>query len=229
MKLMMEEELIMSTVVANNRMNRERNASGVNSYEKDINFHPEKYIGNHLQIFKQIKWLDLCCGEGKALLQCALYLADNNLQHKATLKGIDLIDAFQPIPSKITCLQWQVGSVVNLSVIDERYDIITCVHGLHYVGDKLQVIQKACSLLGEHGIFLAHLDLQNIKVIGESTPQLIKKRLIEMGIHYDMRKKILSCNGSKMVEFGLQYQGADDKAGPNYTGQEAVNSYYCKL
>jgi len=137
MKLLTEEKLILSAVVANNRMNRERNASGVNSYEKDLRFHPERYLQEYIDRFGQVKWLDLCCGEGKALLQCALKLAGHNLQHRATLKGIDLIDAFQVIPSTVTCLRWQVGSVVDWTA-DDRYDFITCVHGLHYVGDKLR-------------------------------------------------------------------------------------------
>jgi hypothetical protein len=32
--------------------------------------------------------------------------------------------------------------------------------------------------------------------------------------------------GPREVEFGLQYLGADDTAGPNYTGQPAVAAYY---
>lgn len=225
MKLLTENELVRSPVVANNRMNRERNASGVNSYEKDLYFHPERYLADYLDRFGQVKWLDLCCGEGKALLQCALQLAGNNFQHRATLKGIDLIDGFPPIPHTVTCLQWEVGSVVDW-MAGERYDIITCVHGLHYVGDKLRVVQQACHALTEQGIFLAHLDVQNIKIANKSDSQLVRKRLKENGIEYDARKKILSCKGSREVNFGWGYEGANDQAGPNYTGQEAVDAYY---
>ncbi len=225
MKLLTEEELILSAVVANNRMNRGRNASGVNSYEKDLGFQPEQYLRDCLERFGQVKWLDLCCGEGKALLQCAVELADDHLQHRATLIGIDLIDGFQPIPPAIACLQWDVQSVVDWIAADQ-YDIITCVHGLHYVGDKLQVVQRACSALTEQGIFMAHLDLQNIKIANGSDRQFVKKRLTENGMEYNARKKIISCKGPREVDFGLVYEGASDQAGPNYTGQEAVDSYY---
>ncbi len=225
MKLLTEEELLLSAVVANNRMNRERNASGVNSYEKDLHFHPEKYLQDFIKRFGQVKWLDLCCGEGKALLQCALSLAGNSLQHQATLKGIDLVDAFQPIPSTVTCLQWQVGSVVDWTA-DDRYDVITCVHGLHYVGDKLRAIQSACRALTARGIFMAHLDLQNIKILTQPGNQLIRKKLNEHGMEYSIRNRVLVCKGPREVDFGLRYQGASDQAGPNYTGQEAVDSYY---
>lgn len=222
---MMEEELVLSAVVANNRMNRERNASGVNSYEKDLHFHPEQYLEDYIGRFGQVKWLDLCCGEGRALSQCALNLAGNNMQHLATLKGIDLIDGFQPIPPNVTCLSWQVGSVVDWTA-DGQYDVITCVHGLHYVGDKLRVVQSACRALTVQGIFMAHLDLKNIKIPTQAGNQLIRKRLSENGVEYNIRKRVIVCKGPREVDFGLRYEGASDQAGPNYTGQEAVDSYY---
>jgi hypothetical protein len=36
----------------------------------------------------------------------------------------------------------------------------------------------------------------------------------------------LRCNGPRNVAFNLRYLGADDRVGPNYTGQPAVASYY---
>lgn len=221
MDLLPEKALILSAVVANNRMNRERNAGGINSYEKDIHFHPGPYLKGHIMRFGQVRWLDLCCGEGKALLQCALDLADAGLQHQAALKGIDLIDGFQPMPADISCLHWQVGSVVDW-VADDPYDLITCVHGLHYIGDKLRVVSNACRSLTAEGIFIAHLDLQNIKL----PAQMIRKKLGDAGIEYHPRKRILTCKGPREVDFGVRYEGASDQAGPNYTGQEAVDSYY---
>ncbi|GAB3891420.1 hypothetical protein GCM10029964_064560 [Kibdelosporangium lantanae] len=35
--------------------------------------------------------------------------------------------------------------------------------------------------------------------------------------------------GHRQVHLPVQYLGADDQAGPNYTGQPAVNSYYGEL
>jgi len=222
---MIEEELILSAVVANNRMNRERNATGVNSYEKDLDFHPVQYLQDYIERFGQVKWLDLCCGEGRALLQCALNLDRNNLQHRATLKGIDLIAGFQPIPSNLTCLQLQVGSVVDWTA-DDRYDFITCVHGLHYVGDKLLIVQSACRALTAQGVFMAHLDLQNIKISNQLDNKWIIRKFRDSGLEYNPRKRILFCKGPQELDFGLRYQGACDKAGPNYTRQDAVASYY---
>ncbi|WP_240966302.1 hypothetical protein [Pseudoflavitalea sp. G-6-1-2] len=46
------------------------------------------------------------------------------------------------------------------------------------------------------------------------------------GIEYDARKKVIYCNGPRDVDFELDYEGASDLAGPNYTGQNAVDSFY---
>jgi len=225
MKLLTEKELIWSAVVANNRMNRERGASGVNSYENDLYFSPGKFLLKHLERHDPVRWLDLCCGKGNALVQCADDLARRGLQDRVLLKGIDLIDGFQPLPSHITCLKWQTGSVVDW-ITDEKFDLITCVHGLHYVGDKLHVIKMACKALTEQGRFIANIDLKNIKVRGGEARQQVNAILKKHGVRFDPRKKIVVCEGGREIDLALTYEGASDQAGPNYTGQEAVDSYY---
>jgi len=221
MKLLTEKELIWSVVVANNRMNRERKASGVNSYEREIHFNPVQFLRTCIDRTGQGKWLDLCCGKGNALLQCAADLSGYGLQDKAILKGVDLIDEFQHIPSSITCLQWEASSVVDW-IPDDRYDLITCIHGLHYVGDKLRVLEMACGALTERGRLLVNIDLGSIKGVGT----YVKDVLVKHGITYDVRKKLLICEGQRTIKFGLTFKGASDQAGPNYTGQEAVDAYY---
>ncbi len=47
---------------------------------------------------------------------------------------------------------------------DRTFDLITCVHGLHYVGDKLGLIGHAASWLAADGLFVANLDLHNLKI-----------------------------------------------------------------
>lgn len=51
MKLLSEKELIWSTVVANSTMNRARNASGLNSYEKEFRSKPEQFLYKHIEQF----------------------------------------------------------------------------------------------------------------------------------------------------------------------------------
>ncbi|NLR58702.1 class I SAM-dependent methyltransferase [Chitinophaga polysaccharea] len=220
--LLEEKDLIWSAVVANIAMNRDRNASGINSYEKEFKFIPAAFLEKKIEQRGHAAWLDICCGSGWALMQTAAILAVKGLQQKASLTGIDLLDTFPPLDKNITCLQWEVRSVVNWQP-QRTYDLITCSHGLHYLGDKLQVIRMAASALQPHGYFVAHLDLQNIQVNGRAATA---KLFTGHGFNYQHRNRLISCSGPLLFNYPCTYQGADDTTGPNYTGQGAVTSCY---
>lgn len=131
-----------------------------------------------------------------------------------------------PISEPLSCLQLQVGSVTDW-VWSQEYDLITCVHGLHYVGDKLGILQAVAAHLSPSGYFAAHLDLQNLKTpTGASLASALGKQFRRQGLCYHRRWRLLSWSGRRVVEFPYRYLGADDTAGPNFTGQPAVDSYY---
>jgi predicted TPR repeat methyltransferase len=65
------------------------------------------------------------------------------------------VDQFQQIPPFVNCLQFQISPLVNWTNND-RYDLITCVHGLHYVGDKLKVLSTGLKAIGDHGMLIAN-------------------------------------------------------------------------
>ncbi|TWF41318.1 methyltransferase family protein [Chitinophaga polysaccharea] len=223
MKFLLEEkDLIWSAVVANAAMNRDRNASGINSYEKEFKFIPAAFLEKKIAQNGYAAWLDICCGSGWALTQTAAILAAKGLQSKASLTGIDLLDTFPPPDENITCLQWEVRSVVNWQT-PRTYDLITCSHGLHYLGDKLQTIRMAANALQPDGYFVAHLDLQNIQVNSHGATA---KLFTGNGFSYQHRSRLISCSGPLLFDYPYTYQGADDTTGPNYTGQGAVTSYY---
>lgn len=222
MPLLPEKDLIWSAVVANSSMNRDRNASGINSYEKEFKFIPARFLEQKVRENGAATWLDLCCGSGFALVQTYIDLARKGLLQQVQLKGIDLLDTFPPEAENRGGLTFEVTSVVDWQP-DKSYDLITCSHGLHYLGDKLKVIAMACSALTTNGYFVAHLDTQNIMLPKNI---LLKKLLKEQGIQYNSRTRIIKRTGPLVFNTGLPYLGADDQAGPNYTGQGAVNSYY---
>lgn len=223
--LLDEKELVWSAVVANSAMNRDRNASGINSYEKEFKFVPADYLEKLIKENGHASWLDLCCGSGLALIQTASVLAGKELQQRVTLTGIDLLDTFPPVDDQITCLDLKVTSVIDWQP-DRFYDLITCSHGLHYLGDKLKVITTAITSLKSNGYFIAHLDLTNIQVKDTNSDVFIKKLFTRNNLHYSTRNKIITCKGTGTLIAALRYLGADDQAGPNYTGQGAVTSYY---
>ncbi|WP_437193317.1 hypothetical protein [Planctomicrobium sp. SH527] len=95
------------------------------------------------------------------------------------------------------------------------------------MGDKLGLISRAASWLTDGGRFVANLDLKNIKLNDDlSTERIIAKEFRRQGFEYDFRRHLIQCDTRRIVDFPFKYLGADDQAGPNYTGQPAVNSHY---
>ncbi|RAV99190.1 class I SAM-dependent methyltransferase [Pseudochryseolinea flava] len=225
MNLIPEEKLVWSPVVANTRMNRERNASGVNSYEQEFGFRPQDFLQERIQQRGFASWLDLCSGQGKALAQVASLFCTMEIQNKARLIGVDLLANDLNVSQEITCLHYEVLPILEFQT-QERFDLITCVHGLHYLGDKLQVISNAISFLMPDGLFIGNLDLNNFAVNGRKGDSVIKREFKKNKIEFDQRTHIVKKNGKAIIKFDLRYLGADDTYGPNYTGQESVTSYY---
>ena len=135
-----------SSIVSNSRMNRERGAVGVNSYEKDLGLDPITFLRERLRTNDAAAWLDICCGRGRALLDAARVLQDNGAGDKVALHGVDLVDMFDPVPAGIPNLKLESASLHQLES-PGKYDLITCVHGLHYIGDKLSLLERAASWL----------------------------------------------------------------------------------
>jgi len=220
-----DDELIWSPIVLNSRMNRSRTSSGINSYEKEFKFKPEEFLSNILHTKANASWLDICCGEGKALINCGRYFIQKQQNHSLQFIGIDLIDAFEETDSNLDFISFKVGSINDIE-LNGKFDLITCVHGLHYIGDKLGTIEKAINHLNENGLFIANLDLDNLKIENEHAKNYFQKLFKKKGIQYNSRTKILKFNGKNKIQFDLEYLGADDTCGPNYTGQDAVLSFY---
>ncbi|WP_436530911.1 class I SAM-dependent methyltransferase [Actinoplanes sp. HUAS TT8] len=211
--LLDDRSLHASSVVANNAMNRQRQLTGVNSYARVLGFDPADGLTG--------AWLDLCCGSGRALIQAA-----ERLNGSATLIGVDLVDAFAPAPPDTVSL---VAAPIESWSPDRRFDLITCVHGLHYIGDKLGLISRIVRWLAPGGRFVADLDLSSVRLEdGSPAGRPLTAALRKAGIDYDPRRRRISCAGPKEIIFPYGYLGADDRAGANYTGQPAVHSYYRK-
>lgn len=220
MKLVADEELEGSAIVANCNMNRERNLYGSNGYARDLRFDPIEFLKTTSEHRGHAKWLDLCCGTAKALVDAAEILDSQRLP--VTIIGVDLVGMFDSFESERLALV--ESSLTDWAPI-EAFDLITCVHGLHYIGDKLNLIARAASWLAPQGKFCANLDDNNLRLEnGKSTKIFESLRLA--GFDYSARHKLIQCTGSRKESFRYRYLGADQQAGPNYTGQPAVDSYY---
>lgn len=223
-KLLGNSLLEKSSTVANSTMNRQRKCFGGNSYQKELSFDIHDFLKNRLQSNEQINWLDICCGEGNALIEAATNFEEqkSNLQ----IIGIDLAGMFRSFSTEIKSLRLIETSFEKFNSKTE-FDLITCVHGLHYIGDKIAFLQKTVSMLKDDGFFLANLDLNNFKFEnGKSAGQIIVKSLRKKGFDFNSKKHLLTFSGKMNIGFEFDYLGADDSAGANYTGQAVVDSYY---
>lgn len=222
MKLQRDESLDDSPVVANNAMNRERELEGTNGYSHDLQLDVAEFLSERLARGQSVRWLDLCCGSGRALIQAAARFAGQDL----AIVGVDLVDFFAPRPPGLEGLRFEVASLREWEPAEAGFDLVTCVHGLHYVGDKLGLIARVCSWLAADGLFVANLDLAQVQLREGSAARRVPKALREQGLVYEGRKHLLRCEGRRSLELPFSYLGADDQAGPNYTGQPAVASHY---
>jgi SAM-dependent methyltransferase len=227
--LLDRDRLEQSAVVANSTMNRGRRCVGSNSYSQDLGFNPIEFLTARLQANVQanspepVRWLDLCCGSGRALIEAAQLLPKPNLY----ITGIDLVDAFLPQPIGLTTPLELTAIAIQDFQPEVTYDLITCVHGLHYVGDKLGVIRSAIAWLKPDGLFVANFDVANLKnAEGDSLGSAVLQNWKSCGLVYQPRRHLLRCEGARSIPQSYHYLGADDQSGPNYTGQPVVDSYY---
>jgi SAM-dependent methyltransferase len=216
-----------SDVVANSAMNRQRSLAGVNSYTRDLHFDVLAFLRQRLAQRGRVDWLDLCCGTGRALIEAGRALEG----HPISITGVDLVPMFDPVPAGLDTVRL-VASPLSAWEPDRPYDLITCVHGLHYLGDKLDALSRAVAWLAEDGFFLAHLDPASLRLRDGDTerpagPEVLRS-LRRQGLTYDPRKHLLSASGRLTLSLPFRYLGADDTAGPNYTGQPAVASIYAR-
>jgi SAM-dependent methyltransferase len=166
------------------------------------------------------RWLDLCCGSGKALADAVRALDAPGL----AVTGVDLAGHFSPdVPTQVDL---QTASITTWAPT-LSFDLITCVHGLHYVGNKLGALSKAVSWLTADGLFVANFDPAGVRLPGGSPAgRRLSAAMRTAGFDYDGRNRRIRREGHATVEFSYRYLGADEQAGPNYTGQPAVHSYY---
>ena len=223
MKYLSRPELELSPIVANNRMNRERQVVGVNSYQKEVGFNLVEWLINREG--EKVRWLDICCGNGNALIQ-ALEILESQT-NRVELVGVDLVGMFLPFDSKKHSRLDLIEASIFAFQPDQSFDLITCIHGIHYLGDKLLLLSKAANWLKEDGLFLGSLDFENIRDReNHSLGKWLRKEWKSLGWDYQLRNHLLTINGKSDWPLKWQYLGASDQAGPNYSGQEAVNSFY---
>src|SRR4051812_11796886 len=123
MQLMGIDELERSAVVANCRMNRERNLIGSNGYDRDLEFNPLIFLKARISGSGPIAWLDLCCGSGRALVQAAHQIHSEGLISKIEIVGVDLAGLFDRYDTDLSWLRL-VETSLSAWNPDRQFDLI---------------------------------------------------------------------------------------------------------
>ncbi len=224
-RLLTAEELERSWVVANSTMNRQRRLLKTNSYAAELGLNPLEFLISRLESRERVSWLDVCCGTGAALVEAAELVGTNGLADRFEIVGIDLVNAFDPRCRNNPPLSVTVGSIERWNP-HRTFDLVTCVHGFHYLGDKLGVITELSKWLNPGGRLIGHLDPKNLRLLdGRAAGRLILSRWKKRGVLFHRRRRLVEIRGPVDLS-DFEYQGASDAAGPNFTGQAAVDSYY---
>ena len=209
MNLLDDETLERSAVVANCRMNRERNLVGSNGYDKELGLNPLDFLRGRVASGHHPAWLDLCCGTGKALIEAARIVHAEGVGSRIEIVGVDLVGMFATPDLDLEGLRFVEASLRTWRP-EGRFDLITCVHGLHYIGDKLGLITRAATWLIEDGRFVANLALENGKVADEpNSGRKLVADLRRQGLKYDRRHRLVACRGWKILELPYKYLGAE--------------------
>ncbi|WP_431970025.1 class I SAM-dependent methyltransferase [Nocardia sp. bgisy134] len=212
-ELLDDARLERTAVVANSEMNRERR---IGAYRRELGFDPTAWLTARPA---PQRWLDVGCGSGRALFDAAASLSGH-----VEIIGLDLVDFFagpsRPGVDLLTgsVLTWQPQAPVEL---------ITAVHVLHYVGDKIAALTRMASWLTADGQLVANFDASSIRWDdGSPIGRPFTTSLRRNGFQYDARNHRLTRTGYGLPRWEFRYLGADNHAGPNYTGQDSVAAHY---
>lgn len=224
--MLQADELLASPIVANSTMNRGRGFSGVNSYERDLRFSITGFLAERMQGRGSALWYDACCGEGRALVEAGRQFDAVGWGGQTQIVGVDLVNMFTPNDAPHVTL---LASDVTAFTLEHPADLITCVHGLHYLGDKLGFLQHAYSLLAPGGLLLGHLDASNVRAEDSkvSVWRQAARYAANRGVKLGLKSHLLRIQRTDAIlDFGVAYQGATVSEKPNYTGITVIDSWY---
>lgn len=224
--ILLRADELSSSVVANATMNRGGGLAGVNSYERDLRFSITDFLAERVRERGEAIWYDACCGQGRALAEAGTQFAETEWGRQVQIVGVDLVGMFTPEQAPNVTLMTADVAAFRL---DQPADLLTCVHGLHYLGDKLGFLQDVYAMLAAGGLFLGHLDMSNVRATesGLSVWRQAARHAGKSGVALELKSHVLHIKRMEaLLEFGLAYQGATVSEQPNYTGITVIDSWY---
>jgi len=115
-----------------------------------------KYVCEMIQSHtrrKDLKVLDVACGTGNVVLECASHLKDSKFTAIDISEGM-LAKAKENADAKgLTNIEFQLQDITKLN-LDKKYHIITCSYALFFLPNAPRVLENLASLLTSRGIVI---------------------------------------------------------------------------
>jgi SAM-dependent methyltransferase len=226
-----------SDIVVNAAMNRGRRFTGVNSYTRDLRqFDIAAFLQKRIETHpsRTVCWLDVCCGEGRALTDASRLWSGTAWAARLEIIGLDLWDDLPPSQESLDgpALRFVAADVAEW-VPDAPVDLITCVHGLHYLPDKLGFLERAYSWIApDGGLLLAHLDAENVRQYENkmSLWPMLSRRVRQQGVPLCFSNHLLRIertpDSPNTLTFGTAFKDRTVSPRPNFSGMTVVDSWY---
>ena len=133
------------------------------------------------------------------MIEAARIVREEGLGSRIEILGVDLVGMFLAPEPVLDGLRL-VEASLRAREPEGQFGLITCVHGLHYIGDKLGLIARAASWPVEGGRFVANLALENVKFADDPrSDRKMAAGLRHAGLEYDRRRRLAACRGRKSL------------------------------
>jgi SAM-dependent methyltransferase len=183
-----------------------------------------------------VRWLDACCGEGRALREASQLWTSMPWSRHLEIVGLDLWDDLPPSQASADgpALRFVGADIADWTPPDVPLDLITCVHGLHYLPNKLGFLERAYSWLApDGGLLLAHLDTANVRQEGSETTDLwatLARRARKQGVTLRLSNHLLRLqrtpDSPNTLTFDCSFVGRTVSPKPNFSGMTVIDSWY---
>lgn len=121
------------------------------------------YVAEIINTYKDndtLDILDVACGTGNVVLECALCMS------RAHFDAIDISEGMlakaQDNAQKhhLSNIEFHLDDIVNLS-LEKKYDVITCSYALFFLPDAHEVLKRLVTLLKKEGVVIFTSFLKN--------------------------------------------------------------------
>jgi len=137
-----------------------------------------RYVVDIIKKYKNetaLEVLDVACGTGNVVLECATCMAEVNFDAVDIAEGLENID-------------FHLQDMIQLT-LGKKYDVITCAYALFFLPEAHNVLNTLVSLLKEDGIVIFTSFTQKaFKVSNEILLPLLVKYGSSSAKEYDMHK-----------------------------------------